>query len=81
LGPLDPAFGSTSWGPALFRETQRKKLMSGTGWILIDIVGPLLLAAILIWAIVSNRRRSRKERERSEEATRELYQKIDREES
>jgi hypothetical protein len=55
--------------------------MSGTGWILIDIVGPLLLAAILIWAIVSNRRRSRKERERSEEATRELYQKIDREES
>jgi hypothetical protein len=34
-----------------------------------------------IWAIVSNRRRSRKERERSEEATRELYQRIDREES
>lgn len=54
--------------------------MSGSGWILIDIVGPLLLAALLIWAVLTNRRRSRRERERTEQATRRLYEEIDHDE-
>lgn len=38
-------------------------------WSLITIVGPILLAAVLIWAIMNNRR-SRAAERRTEEATR-----------
>ncbi|QCB55711.1 hypothetical protein E5675_15550 [Sphingopyxis sp. PAMC25046] len=38
-------------------------------WTLMTIVGPILLALVLIWAMLNNRR-SRAEKERTEEATR-----------
>lgn len=38
-------------------------------WTLMTIVGPILLAAVLAWAMLNNRR-SRAEERRTEEATR-----------
>ena len=38
-------------------------------WTLMTIVGPILLAAVLAWAMLGNRR-SRAEERRTEEATR-----------
>ena len=38
-------------------------------WTLMTIVGPILLAAMLAWAMLNNRR-SRAEKQRTEEATR-----------
>lgn len=46
--------------------------MSGSLYAMLNIVGPLLLGAVLLWAILRNRT-SRRERERTEEATREMY--------
>ncbi|WP_156680306.1 hypothetical protein [Sphingomonas profundi] len=43
-------------------------------WSLITIVGPILLAAVLIYALVTNRRRTRAQVERTEEATRRQYE-------
>jgi hypothetical protein len=47
--------------------------LGGLGWILMDVVGPLLLVAVLIWAIVRNRK-SRTPRAVTEEGTRCLYE-------
>ena len=38
-------------------------------WTLMTIVGPILLAAMLAWAMLNNRR-SRAEKQRTEDATR-----------
>lgn len=38
-------------------------------WPLITVVGPILFAIVLLWAIANNRR-SRAEKQRTEEATR-----------
>ena len=46
-------------------------------WGVINIVGPLLLGAVLLWAVLNNRR-SRAEKRRTEEATRERYEQTDR---
>jgi hypothetical protein len=49
--------------------------LGGGNWAIINIVGPLLLAAILLWALLRNRR-SRKDGadpDRTEQATRDLY--------
>lgn len=52
--------------------------MSGEWWSIMTIVGPLLLGIVLLWAIISNRR-SRRETDRTETATHNLYDTIDRE--
>jgi hypothetical protein len=49
----------------------------GINWSIINIVGPLLLALVILWAMLKNRKSSRSEVERTEEATRELYKKED----
>ncbi|WP_165799625.1 hypothetical protein [Sphingomonas oleivorans] len=49
-------------------------------WSLITIIGPILLAVALIWAVIANRNRSPAQRERTERGTAELYDRIDREE-
>ena len=49
----------------------------GINWSLITIVGPLLLALVVLWALLKNRKSSRGEIERTEEATRDLYKKED----
>ena len=51
--------------------------MGGIG--LVAAIGGLLLAVILIWAVVANRRRSNSDRRRTQDATANLYRKIDRE--
>ena len=45
----------------------------GGRWGIINIVGPLLLAAVLLWALLRNRRARRTDVDRTEQATRELY--------
>ncbi|MGF1549902.1 MAG: hypothetical protein ACFBQW_05140 [Sphingomonadaceae bacterium] len=47
-------------------------------WSLMTIVGPLLLLGAIGWAILHNRRRSRRDEERTEEATDRLYREEDR---
>ncbi|MFS0738301.1 hypothetical protein ABC347_14750 [Sphingomonas sp. 1P06PA] len=48
----------------------------GMGWSLITIIGPIVLAVVLIWAIFRNRT-SKAELDRTEQATRELYREQD----
>lgn len=45
---------------------------------LMIIIGPILLGAVLLWAILNNRQ-SRAEEQRTEAATRKLYEEQDRE--
>ncbi len=46
---------------------------SGGGlWGVMTILGPIILAAVILWAIFNNRT-SKREKERTEEATREMY--------
>jgi hypothetical protein len=45
----------------------------GGGWGIINIVGPLLLAAVLLWVLLRNRKTRRRDIDRSEQATRDLY--------
>lgn len=52
--------------------------MAGEWWSIMNIVGPTLLGIVLLWAVVSNRR-SRREKDRTEAATHNLYDTIDRE--
>ncbi|HEV2748792.1 MAG TPA: hypothetical protein VGW34_16030 [Allosphingosinicella sp.] len=47
--------------------------LGGAGWGIITIVGPLLLAAVLLWALLRNRKSPPEEIDRTEQATRDLY--------
>jgi len=51
--------------------------MEGIGTI--AAIGGLLLALVLLYAVISNQRRSRADVRRTDEATKELYIDIDRE--
>ena len=54
--------------------------MDGSIWTLVTIGGPILLAAVLIFVMMSNRRhRSPEELARTEAATRELHRQMDEE--
>ena len=54
--------------------------MDGSIWALVTIGGPILLAAVLIFVMLSNRRhRSPEELARTEAATRELHRQMDEE--
>lgn len=44
----------------------------GIQWALQTVVGPILLVAVLIWVMLHNRA-SRREKQRTEEATTRLY--------
>ncbi|MFL6844919.1 MAG: hypothetical protein ACJ8ER_08585 [Allosphingosinicella sp.] len=47
--------------------------LGGGNWTIIDIVLPVLLAAVLLWAVLRNRKARRGEVDRSEQATRDVY--------
>jgi len=48
--------------------------MAGDGlWSFVVIVGPIILVAALLFAMLRNRKRSPREEARTEKATRELY--------
>lgn len=50
----------------------------GSLWGLMTVVGPILLLGVIMWAMLRNRTRSRADKERTEQATRELYEESDR---
>ncbi|PTQ10957.1 hypothetical protein CLG96_11335 [Sphingomonas oleivorans] len=77
--------GRASMGsePDMLRLAERagcRSLEMEALWSLITIIGPILLAVALIWAVIANRNRSPAQRERTERGTAELYDRIDREE-
>jgi hypothetical protein len=45
----------------------------GGSWGIINIVGPLLLAAVLLWVLLRNRKARNRDSDRTEQATRDLY--------
>ena len=45
----------------------------GMNWGLITIIGPMVLAAVLIWALLRNRKSTPREDDRTEQATSDLY--------
>jgi hypothetical protein len=47
--------------------------LGGGNWAIINIVGPLLLAAVLLWALLRNRKSRRGDVDRTEQGTRDLY--------
>jgi hypothetical protein len=48
--------------------------LGGGSWGIITIVAPLLLGAVILWALLRNRSKSRPEDiDRTERATRDLY--------
>jgi hypothetical protein len=57
-------------------ESKRRSLFMDAGggsWGIINIVGPLLLAAVLLWVLLRNRKTSKRDIDRSEQGTREVY--------
>lgn len=46
--------------------------LGGGLWGVMTILGPIVLAAVILWAILHNRT-SKRQKERTEEATREMY--------
>ena len=46
-------------------------------WSLLTVVGPILLAAVLLWAVLRNRASSPREVERTEHAAHDLRDRID----
>lgn len=50
---------------------------AGAGWSLITIIGPILLAAVILFAVIRNRQSSKASVRRTEAATRDLYQEQD----
>jgi hypothetical protein len=47
---------------------------AGFDWTLLTIVGPALLAVVILWALLRNRASSRADRVRTEDATHRLYE-------
>ena len=50
--------------------------LGGANWAILNIVGPLILAAVLLWVFLRSRK-SRETGEGTEEATRRLYDEED----
>ncbi len=46
----------------------------GFNWTLLTIVGPALLAVVILWALLKNRGASRADKDRTEQATHRLYE-------
>jgi hypothetical protein len=47
--------------------------LGGGNWAILNIVGPLLLAAVLLWALLRNRKSRNRDVDRTEQGTRDLY--------
>jgi hypothetical protein len=46
-------------------------------WSLLTILGPILIVVVVLWAILRNRKSTRADIDRTEAATRDLYQEED----
>lgn len=53
--------------------------LGGISWGLQTIIGAAILAAVLLWVLLRNREVTPEEKQRTEEATRKLYEEEDRE--
>jgi hypothetical protein len=62
----------SSQGGRFERKAKKELLMGGAGWFLQTVVGGLLLASVLLWAVLRNRK-SPVDPERTERATHDLY--------
>ena len=51
--------------------------LGGMGWGLQTVIGGFLLAAVIAWAALRNRKSTKEEVDRTEQATRDLYRKED----
>ena len=49
----------------------------GFNWAILNILGPLLLVIALAWALMRNKKSKPEEKERTEQATRDLYREED----
>lgn len=47
--------------------------LAGGSWGIMTIIGPLLLAAVLLWALLRNRKTSKRDVDRSEKGAHDLY--------
>lgn len=47
--------------------------LGGGSWAIINVVGPLLLAAVLLWVLIRNRKSRKVDDDRTEQGTRDLY--------
>ncbi len=47
--------------------------LGGGSWGIINIVGPLLLAVVLLWVLLRNRKARKRDVDRTEQGTRNLY--------
>ena len=47
--------------------------LGGFNWALMTILGPVILGAVILWALLRNRKSSRAEIDRTEQATHDLY--------
>ena len=47
--------------------------LGGGNWAILNIVGPLLLAAVLLWVLLRNRKARNRDVDRTERGTRDLY--------
>jgi len=72
-----PAIRDTRMACFVVRQ-RRRSAMANTG-VIVAAAG-FLFVAVLLYATVMNRRRSSSDEQRSEEATKDLYARIDREE-
>jgi hypothetical protein len=70
----DAPLANEGWARA--RETKERHEMdlAGLNWSLLTIVGPLLLAAVILFALLRNRRSSQASKDRTEAATHRLYE-------
>lgn len=53
--------------------------LGGIGWGLQTIIGATILAAVLLWLVLRNRKVTPEEKQRTEEGTRKVYEEEDRE--
>jgi hypothetical protein len=47
--------------------------LGGGNWAIVNIVGPLLLAAVLLWVLFRNRKSRHRDVDRTEQGTSDLY--------
>jgi hypothetical protein len=47
--------------------------LGGFNWALMTILGPIILGAVVLWSLMRNRKSSKQDIDRTEQATHDLY--------
>jgi hypothetical protein len=72
---MDVMTGTAKGSPAASEENDMD--LGGLNWMVIDVVCVALLAVVLLWAMLRNRKSREAGIDRTEEATRRLYREED----